>query len=79
VTEEFNEMCTAAGVQCTITSQQTESGFFRRYEMVNLGKQFVTFLYKGKLNTLKPGQTLHMLADSDPMIVGHSVFYEKVL
>lgn len=70
-------MCTLAGVQCVITAQ-TFGEYLRRYELSNLGKNNVTFLYKGKISTLNPGQELVLLGKSDPVIVGHSVWYEKV-
>lgn len=77
VSKEFNEMCTLAGVQCVITAQ-TYGDYLRRYELSNLGKNHVTFLYKGKISTLDPGQNLVLLGKSDPTIVSHSVWYEKV-
>lgn len=76
VSKEFNEMCTEAGVQCVITAQ-TFGEYLRRYELSNLSKNNVTFLYKGKISTLDPGQKLVLLAKSDPVIVSHSVWYEK--
>ncbi len=77
VSKEFNEMCTRAGVQVLIT-MQTNGDYLRRYELSNLGRNNVTFLYKGKISTLDPGQKLVLLGEHDPTVVGHSVWYEKV-